>query len=616
MRLLSHRTLLLSAIALCAAAPSEAQPAAPALPSAVPSAAVPATSRVLRVAAGGNFQAALDSAHGGDAIELSRGATFAGAFILPAKGACTASTGWIVIRPAAGAALPPSGTRMTPATAAALQLPVIRSVDAGNAIQTALAACHYHIVGVEVTLGASVRMSYGLVGFGMDKVQGQTSLATTAHDLVLDRVYVHGSPTVSLRRCVALNSGSAAVVDSWLSECHDDSADAQAIGGWNGPGPFLIQNNELQGSTENVMFGGSDAAITALSPADITIRRNHLSKPAAWIGGRWHIKNLFELKNAQRVLVEANVLEGSWPRDWDGTAVAFKSTNQDCGPAIGATADVTFRRNLIRHVGSGINLAAGPGCPERTLPMTRVAITHNLVLGINAAPYSGAGNGFFTGGAMTDLTIDHNTLTWVGRGAGVNMDDYDHPMSRVALTNNLFAGAGGTGLQGQALGYPGTSIPHFMQGASPVLGNVFAVGKAFSCCQDPSRNWDTFPLGNRMVVNDDTLFAPIGFVNGAAGDVRLAASSQHRGFATDGTDPGADVAAVLAATAGVVEGVTPDTLTDHPVPITLTAAQVAAAIAALDKVIGPTGREAKAIKAALTPLAAYLRTLTPVRGAP
>ena len=54
-------------------------------------------------------------------------------------------------------------------------------------------------------------------------------------------------------------------------------------------------------------------------------------------------------------------------------------------------------------------------------------------------------------------------------------------------------------------------------------------------------------------MSNDTLFTAIGF----APDRSLARTSRWKGTATDGRDPGADVAAVLAATEGVVAGVPP-----------------------------------------------------------
>ena len=48
--------------------------------------------------------------------------------------------------------------------------------------------------------------------------------------------------------------------------------------GWNGPGPFLIENNHLEAAAENIMFGGTDPAIPQLVPTGIKIRRNLITK--------------------------------------------------------------------------------------------------------------------------------------------------------------------------------------------------------------------------------------------------------------------------------------------------------------------------------------------------
>ena len=71
----------------------------------------------------------------------------------------------------------------------------------------------------------------------------QNTLAVAAHHLILDRVYIHGDPKQNCFRCVALNSAHTAVIDSYLDDAHVQGFDAQAICGWNGPGPFKIVNN-------------------------------------------------------------------------------------------------------------------------------------------------------------------------------------------------------------------------------------------------------------------------------------------------------------------------------------------------------------------------------------
>src|SRR4029450_1082596 len=110
----------------------------------------------------------------------------------------------------------------------------------------------------------------------------QHALFQVPHDLEIDRSYIHGDPVNGHKRCVALNSASTTVSNSYIADCKRIGQDAQAIAGWNGPGPFTITNNYLEGAGENLMFGGADPTIQGLVPADIQVTDNHLAKPLRW----------------------------------------------------------------------------------------------------------------------------------------------------------------------------------------------------------------------------------------------------------------------------------------------------------------------------------------------
>jgi hypothetical protein len=99
--------------------------------------------------------------------------------------------------------------------------------------------------------------------------------------------------------------------------------------GSNGPGPYLIANNYLEASGENIMFGGADPYIANLVPSDITIRQNYISKPLSWRGQAWIVKNLLELKNAQRVTIDGNLIENNWAAAQPGVAIVLTPRNQD-----------------------------------------------------------------------------------------------------------------------------------------------------------------------------------------------------------------------------------------------------------------------------------------------
>src|SRR5438093_1884290 len=304
------------------------------------------TGRTIHVAAGGDLQRAIDQARGGDLITLDPRAVYRGPFHLPAKD----SSGWIVVSTAAPASSwPVEGQRIDPSKIAAL--PLLTSAS-GAVIEAGRGAHHFRFVGLEMA-PAEGTFLYELVSLGRD----ETELDALPHHIVFDRCYLHGDPKRGTRRGIAMNSRETAVIDSYLSDFKEKAADSQAIAGWNGAGPFRITNNYLEAAGENIMFGGADPGIRDLIPSDIEIRHNRLAKPLRWKAGQdgfegtdWSIKNLFELKNARRVLVEGNLLEYNWPQAQNGFAILFTVRNQDGKSPWSAVEDVVFANNVVRHV--------------------------------------------------------------------------------------------------------------------------------------------------------------------------------------------------------------------------------------------------------------------------
>ena len=182
-------------------------------------------------------------------------------------------------------------------------------------------------MGLEITAAPAVTRLGRLVRFGSGNADQNTD-ASVPHNLVLDRSYVHVGATVDIKRCIDLESGASAVIDSYVAGCHSNEGDAQAIAGWNGPGPYKIVNNYLEGSTENIQWGGADPALPNVVPSDIEVRHNHFFKPLDW-KNKWLVKNLYESKSSRRTLIEGNVLENNWVHAQNGSAVALKSTNQN-----------------------------------------------------------------------------------------------------------------------------------------------------------------------------------------------------------------------------------------------------------------------------------------------
>jgi uncharacterized protein YjdB len=479
------------------------------------------------------FAAALIAAKPGDVIELSNGVTYAGNFILPNKN--TTSTNWITIRPADQSRLSAPGARMTPTIAAAARLPVILSNTTIGGIATAPGAHHYRLIGLEVGLASGVPYNTGLIRFGEDGSNGQVTLASIPHDIVLDRAFVHGTSTQIVRRCITLNSASTAVIDSYVSDCHDKASDAQAIAGWNGPGPFKIVNNYLEGSAENISFGGADPGIPNLVPSDIEVRGNHLSRPAAW-KGVWMVKNIFELKNAQRVLLEGNILENNWLDGQGGSAIVLKSTDQSGGCPWCGTRDVTVRFNLIRNTGAGFALSAAPDPGITNFRLQRITITDNVVENIDASPtFNGDGRGFLINQDVTDVTVAHNTLISPSNSAVTFGGPVSMPAIRLSIRDNIMGG-GIYGVKGPGL-TPGTPT------ITALMPNGFFAGNVIIQASGAG-----YPAGNFFPATTTA----VGFVSASALDFHLTSASTSKGKGTDGRDPGADVSALMIAIQNVI----------------------------------------------------------------
>jgi PKD repeat protein len=147
------------------------------------------------------------------------------------------------------------------------------------ALRTAAGSHHWIVRYLEF---AGNQNGYGDILQIGDGSSAQNSLAMVPHHITLQHLFVHGDALLGQKRGIALNAAEVTISDSHISDCKGVGQDTQAIAGWNGPGPFTIENNYLEGAGENVMFGGADPAILNLVSDRITFRRNYVSRPMAW----------------------------------------------------------------------------------------------------------------------------------------------------------------------------------------------------------------------------------------------------------------------------------------------------------------------------------------------
>ena len=226
------------------------------------------------VRAGDDLQAALNAARPGDELRLAPDTTFSGNFVLPV----TAGTSTITVRTdLPDETLPGPRQRVSPVTAA--RFARIASPNSAAALRTAPGANRWRLMFLTFP---STKNGYGdIIQLG-DGSSAQSELSQVPYDIVLDRLYIHGDRTQGQKRGVALNARAVTIRNCHISDIKAVGVDAQAIGGWNGPGPFTIENNYLEASGEVFLLGGSDPPIVNLVPADVSVRYNHMTRPMAW----------------------------------------------------------------------------------------------------------------------------------------------------------------------------------------------------------------------------------------------------------------------------------------------------------------------------------------------
>jgi hypothetical protein len=483
-------------------------------------------SATIVVPADGDLQAALDRARPGDTLLLQPGATYTGNFVLPDRGALRPIT---IRSGSTDARLRDASARMDPSLAELL--PKLKSPNAQPALRTAPGARQWRIFAVEFQGNG---MAGDIIALG-DGSSAQRDRNNLPRDLVLDRVLVRGDPERGQKRGISLNSGATMIRNSYIGDIKSADQESQAIAGWNGTGPYVIENNFLEASGVNLLIGGADPSIPDLVPTDITIRRNHITKNPSWRDTKWGVKNLLELKNARRVLIEGNRLEYNWVDAQPGYAVVFTVRNSG-GKAPWATIEnVTFRNNLVKNSSAGINiLGFDDTAPSQTA--SNISIQNNLFVNIDHRQWDGNGMFLQVGNGPENLVVDHNTIIHTGTVVAVYGGTRTSP--RVApgfrFTNNL-AAHNASGIFGNSIGIGLPAIDAYFPG-SVIKANVLAGGQS---SRYPPGNF--FPSMTQFLAD---------FVNAGDGDYRLGPNSAYRRVGTDGFDLGANLAILTRALEG------------------------------------------------------------------
>ena len=503
-----------------------AQPTLPELPrtSLDTSYNLPMDGKTWTVNAGGDLQAAIDSASLGDVIVLQAGATFTGNFVLKNKGA---GSGWIYIISSALSSLPAEGDRVGPSDA--VNMPRLQSTNKSNTVRTEAGAHNYRLVGIEITTTYSANDVY----YNIVRLYGGVD------NIFFDRCYIHGTSEGNYFDGIAVSDTKRfAVINSHISDIHVAQGQSESHGMQiiHCDGPCKIENNYIEGAGINLFFGDN---FDIPNPAqDVVIRGNHVFKPLSWknpipsgpnAGLTWKVKNHFELKAAKRLLVEGNIFENCW---YDRQRASLVIT-----PRGGNVTDITFRKNIVRNTYTVMGM--NPADPNRRVD--RVMLENNLFVDTERRIFR-LGRG--SGEVGTDITIRHNTVSGTIDSYALMFFEGQAPAFDQFLVQDNIFDSGRYGIGGTGMGSV-DAVNNWLRNYS-FNNDAIIAGSSKSLTSPPFNNY-YFPA-DRAAVGFSSLSLS------STEDFRLAPSSPYKLLGTDGLDLGADIDALLQATACTESG--------------------------------------------------------------
>jgi len=536
----------------------------------------PSPGKQIRVPAKADLASALDSARCGDTLLLPAGVSF-GVRQLPSKN-CDGGHYITVRTDTPDSRLPAEGMRISPAWAGVASLPgrpPYAQPDGGPAKLMATLVVsrpdgaslgdHIRFIGIEWASDPAANIGRLLNLEGSDHV-------------ILDRNWIHPAEGAEVGKGVALMEGARviATINSYISgfNCVARSGkctDASAVGGGHGnkpTGTFKIFNNFLEASGENILFGGSGATV---NPGDLEIRRNHLYKPMIWkegepgytpapTGDPYIVKNHFELKNAQRVLFESNLLENCWGGfSQTGFSIGLSPKNQGNHCPKCQVTDVTIRYVRIRNVAGVIEMQNGLSkTGGESAGGGRYSIHDVITDNVHQEDYKG--HGAFTTilsrvPPLHDVWFDHVTAFVPGPILTLKSMD-EQKIDNFRMTNSVFATGSRRPPIASAGGGPGNCATRAQKGGpEAVLQACFSNYKFEKNLIISERG--SWPSGT--IVVSDKAAGIRDLKEGVSRDPRLcrekgpgcAKASPGAGASAGGSDLGADVDAVEAAIAGV-----------------------------------------------------------------
>lgn len=559
-----------------------------------------------------DLQTALFQAKCGETIKLTDGGDYAdGPIIIPSKNPCTTYTtitrtgtlpaiydvlgGCYVKGPTQAAEIAQAAAcKAAMKTAYETNAPKITTTTAqglanqGVAVVYAFDADYWKWLGVHIRSTNTNNADFGLTGFLIAFGFDGTDVTATQYGHSGDSAWTQTQqPDHLIFDRVSLSSigstlhgiyGEGSNVQLINSLCYGmktsiGETDSQCYIAGQSPGPFLFDNNFLEASGENILFGGTGTLFWGMQPCDIIQRNNYMTKDWTWwtlasqvgavYGGvAFTVKNVTECKNCCRNQIYNNVIENAWYVNV-GDLALFQAVSNGDGNFWATVNDIEIWGNVFRHGGEAIAVSGKGGQNGGATQASNINMHDNLMYdiartynfnlayvntpGVCFAVFSNSSIGF-EHSALDRITYNHNTCDNEGI-AGQLYAVPDDRFSNLTITNNLFRGRGGASDPGGAYNWAAIQIQSGIDGLALSLDLMapasYTVTNNAMFSAAVNTGW---PAGNWVIVLADynilTEWIAV-FVNRAGFDYTVAPASVYKALnandATDNKDLGADM---------------------------------------------------------------------------
>lgn len=397
------------------------------------------------VAAGGNLQQALNDVQPGGSVTLAAGATFTGNFVLPIK----MGTEPITVRT--------SGTLPNERISLDDTLPLIKSPNALPALKTANSSVgHWRLLGLMFTAGST----------GVVVQLGDGTQSAPPEDFVLDQVIIQAAP--SSKNGLEANAANVTLRRSMIVGVKLAGQESHAFISWNGPGPFLIEDNYIEAGSCGIFFGGAAPSIPDLIPSDIVVRKNYVTRPMSMKADTTAaVKNVLELKNSRRVTIQHNTFENNWTQGQSGFIIVFTVRANSPNAPWTTIQDVLFENNTVRHSTSAFNIlgldnqVGSGGGVYPSVRMNNVVIRNNLIYDMDRWTYGTEGGGGIIAqisGAPDHLSIVDNTMLGNGNIMSLSGDPIPNFVFRRNIVQKIKSTRPSDGAQIDSFGVNGDVV--------------------------------------------------------------------------------------------------------------------------------------------------------------